>query len=66
MDAQTNNNAIKVRVVALIELVDQHAGRIIRNYEQDGYECVEWSKPYPCKPPDSDKAIVYLSFIKAN
>jgi hypothetical protein len=66
MDRQCINSAIRVRVLALHELVERQAEAIIRDYEGRGYECVEWSKPYPCKAPEEDKSIIYLSFVKGN
>ena len=55
---------VKVRVVARAEEVEREAAEIVADYEERGFECIEWSRAYPCKPPDTDKAIIYLTFVK--
>lgn len=64
MDAQVTRNSIRVRVIALEEEVEKEANTIVDDYEERGFECIEWSRAYPCKPPDADKAIIYLTFVK--
>lgn len=55
---------VKVRVVARAEEVEGEAAEIVADYEGRGYECIGWSKTYPCKPPDEEQAIVHLVFAK--
>jgi hypothetical protein len=66
MDTSYSSATIRVRVLALTEVVEGQAQEIIQDYERRGYECIEWSKVYPCKPPDEDRSIIYLSFVKGN
>lgn len=64
MDVQVTRNSIKVRVIAMAEEVEREADEIVEDYEARGFECIGLSRAYPCKPPDTDKAIIYLTFVK--
>jgi hypothetical protein len=61
-----SQKTIKVRVVAMEEDVEQEANEIVDDYEDRGFECIEWSRAFPCKPPEADKAIIYLTFVRGN
>jgi len=54
---------VKIRLIAGEERVDEMAERVVKSLEGAGYEVIEWTKPYPCRPPEADKLRVYISAV---
>jgi len=59
--AGTAKGMVKVRLIAQDTDVQEIAARIAEVLEREGYEMIEWTSSYPCKPPDEDKSRVYLT-----
>lgn len=59
--AGIDERLVKVRVLAATDNVDEVAGYISDVLENNGYSVFEWTKPYPCQPPEEDKFKVFIS-----
>ncbi|MHB0922661.1 MAG: hypothetical protein ACYC3H_01680 [Bellilinea sp.] len=54
---------VKVRLIAGHDRVKAMAEQMVDNLEKTGYEVIEWTSPYPCRPPEDDKSRVYISAV---
>jgi hypothetical protein len=61
--AGTATRMVKIRLTASDEDVQDIAARIAEDLEGEGYELIEWTASYPCRPPDEDKSRVYLTAL---
>lgn len=63
LDAEPATDWVKIRVWADTELVDVQAKLIVMAYvEVSGYELMEQSEAYRCRPPKHNQSRMYLSF----
>lgn len=61
--AGTAKRMVKVRLVAPEDEAQDLAATIAEALEKEGYEMIEWTTSYPCRPPDEDKSRVYLTAL---
>lgn len=61
--AGTAKKIVKVRLIAPDEEAQDLAAMIAEALEKEGYEMIEWTTSYPCRPPDEDKSRVYLTAL---
>ena len=61
--ARSSPNVVKIRVQAVPKKADLVAGKLITTLEEIGYEVIEWSGPFQCKPPEADRSFVYISGV---
>lgn len=61
-DADPPTELIRVRVWAEASKVDGAAYQIRLGLEEQGYQFLEQSKSFPCRPPKQLESRIYLSF----
>lgn len=54
---------VKVRLIATEERLKEIAEQVVNSLESAGYEVIEWTSPYQCRPPESDKSRMYISAV---
>lgn len=55
---------VKFRLIGLSEIVEPMAEKLVTYLEGEGLMVLEWTRPYPCRPPDEDKVRIYVSARK--
>ncbi len=55
---------VKVRLIADDSRVEALAEKVVRTLEEDGLEVIEWTSPYPMRPPEESKSRVYISAVR--
>ena len=55
---------VKIRVMAPLEAVVDVAQALVLQMEGVGFEAIETSQAYACRPPQADQGRVYVTLIK--
>ena len=61
--AEPPSDVLRVRVWAKTGDVEAQAQLIVQALKNEGYELLEQSQPYFCRPPKQLESRIYLSFI---
>ena len=54
---------VKIRLIAGHGRAEDLADTLVNVLEEEGYEVIEQTTPYPCRPPENDKSRVYISAV---
>ncbi|HBA90891.1 MAG TPA: hypothetical protein DCZ08_03655 [Anaerolineaceae bacterium] len=54
---------VKVRLIAGQSKIETIADQMVDVLESAGYEVIELTSPYPCRPPEDDKSRIYISAV---
>ncbi|MFA5836206.1 MAG: hypothetical protein WC837_04535 [Bellilinea sp.] len=54
---------VKIRLIAGHGRAEDIADKLVSTLEDAGYEVIELTSPYPCRPPEDDKSRVYISAV---
>ena len=54
---------VKVRLIAGQGKIQAIADQMVDVLEGAGYEVIELTSPYPCRPPEDDKSRIYISAV---
>ncbi|HLA99549.1 MAG TPA: hypothetical protein VJL34_13940 [Anaerolineales bacterium] len=57
---------VKIRLMAGHGKITEVADKLVGVLEGAGYEVIEWTSPFPCRPPEDDKSRVYISAVPNN
>lgn len=64
MAERADLNHVKIRVEAKTRESEKMATVIVEVLEKLGYEVIEWSRPFPMRPPDETRARTYVGAIR--
>lgn len=62
--AKYKSEPIRIRLMAGRDRCAAVAEQIAALMRANGYELLEKSEPYPCRPPKADDDRIYLTFIE--
>jgi len=54
---------VKIRLIAGVGRAEDLSDKLVDVLEEEGYEVIEQSRPFPCRPPEEDKSRVYISAV---
>ena len=60
-----NEKVVRIRLIGAEGRVEDLADKLVNVVEASGYECIEWTRPFPCRPPDDGKFRLFLTFVVA-
>lgn len=63
-DLGTDKRMIRIRLIGEQGLVEPMAEDLVQYLEGKGLLVLEWTKPFPCQPPDQDKVRIFVSARK--
>jgi hypothetical protein len=61
MSDEKRRPVVHVRVKADQMVAEAVATAIGENLEAQGYEVIEQTQPYPCRPPNETESMIYLT-----
>jgi len=57
------SKAVSLRLKMATEKIDAVADVLVKGLEAAGFEVIEWSRPYPCREPETDQSRIYLTAV---
>jgi hypothetical protein len=63
-DLGTDKRMVKFRLIGEQGIVEPIAEQLVQFLEDKGLLVLEWTRPYPCRPPEDDKVRIYVSARK--
>jgi len=58
-----DQKVLRVRLMGAEERLGDLAEELVGVIEASGYECIEWTRAFPCREPDGGKSKLFLTFI---
>ena len=62
MTTHSNLSAVQIRVQADNETAEHVVAAVVLGMRKAGFELVDQSAPYPCRPPRQEQHRIYLTF----
>jgi hypothetical protein len=63
-DLGTDKRMVRIRLIGELGLVEPMAEDLVGYLEGKGLLVLEWTKPFPCLPPDLGKVKIFVSARK--
>ena len=64
LPAKPATDLTRVRVWAARDSVQHCAEQVLQSLTQAGFQLIEMSEPYPCRPPQQNESRIYLTLLK--
>lgn len=58
-----SEKVVRLRLMGCDERLEALADELVGVVEAAGYECIEQTRPYPCRPPDEGISKLFLTFV---
>ncbi len=65
-DIGIDRRMVKIRLIGDSAVVEPIAEELVTFLEGKGLMVLEWTRPYPCRPPDENLVRIYVSARKDN